>query len=287
MIKTTWAHIRRSPYQAFAAIFIMMQTFFVISAFTFITFGSAKTISYFESVPQATAFFKDTVKQEDIEALRNQVNATGKATKVRFVSKDEAFKIYKEQNKGEDPLLMDLVSADILPPSLGVSANNLDDLASIANLMKQSQQVERVEFRRDIVDKLKSWTNALRKIGVAFIAVLSLDSIFLMVIIIGIKISQKKEEIEIMRLLSASNGYIRSPFLLEGMFYGIIGAVLGWGIASSILLYETPFLHSFLGEIPLLPVPPLFLLAVLGGEILGAIILGWFASFLAVFRYLK
>lgn len=287
MMKTTWAHIRRSPYQAFAAVFIMMQTFFVITAFTFITFGSAKTISYFESVPQATAFFKDTAKQSDIDALKSQVNATGKATKVRFISKEEAFKIYKEQNKGEDPLLMDLVSADILPPSLGVSAQNLDDLESIANLMKQSPQVERVEFRRDIVDKLKSWTNALRKIGVAFIAVLSLDSIFLMVIIIGIKISQKKEEIEIMRLLSASNSYIRFPFLLEGMFYGITGAVLGWGIASSVLLYETPFLRSFLGEIPLLPVSPFFLLAVLGGEILGAVILGWFASFLAVFRYLK
>lgn len=287
MLNTMWNHIRRSPYQAFAAIFIMTQTFFVISIFTFVIFGSIKTIQYFESVPQATAFFKEGVKQADIEALKQQIEATGKATKMRYISKEEAFKIYKEQNKGGDPLLMDLVSADILPPSLGVSAKNLDDLESLSVLMKNSPVIERVEFRRDVVDKLKAWTNSLRKIGVALITVLALDSIFLMIIIIGIKVSQKKEEIEIMRLLSATNSYIRLPFMLEGIFYGVVGAVLGWVFASGILLYETSFLQSFLGEIPLLPVPPLFLLILLGAEVTGAILLGWFSSILAVHRYLK
>jgi len=56
-LNTAWNHIRRSPYQAFAAVFIMMQTFFVISLFTFIIIGSAKVITYLESLPQVSAFF--------------------------------------------------------------------------------------------------------------------------------------------------------------------------------------------------------------------------------------
>ena len=108
-----------------------------------------------------------------------------------------------------------------------------------------------------------------------------------MATIIGFKISQKREEIEIMKLLSATNWYIRWPFLMEGIFYGIIGAILGWGIASGVLLYTTPFLSTFLQGISLLPVSPILLFELLGIELIVAVLLGTFSSFLAVLRYLK
>ena len=66
---TAWKNIRRSPYQAIAAIFIMTMTFLVFSFFIFILAGSSKVINYFESKPQVTAFFKDEAKQADIDAL--------------------------------------------------------------------------------------------------------------------------------------------------------------------------------------------------------------------------
>ncbi len=285
--KTMWKNIRRSPYQALAAIFIMMQTFLAISIFAFIIFGSAKTISYFESIPQVTGFFKDEAKQTNIDALKKQLLDTGKVTKVKFISKDEALQIYKEENKGDDPLLMDLVSADILPASLAVSTSNIDDLASIAEIMKSNQYIDKVVFQRDIIETLQNWTNALRRIGVVVIVLFALDSIFIMSIIISIKISYKREEIEIMRLLSATNWYIRWPFIYEGIAYGVIGAFLGWLFSVLILWYTTPFLQSFLGSIPILPVSPVFLFELLGGELLLAVILGWFASFMSVLRYLK
>ena len=108
-----------------------------------------------------------------------------------------------------------------------------------------------------------------------------------MLIIISIKISQKKEDIEIMRLIGASKWYIRRPFLLEGVLYGIIGAVVGWIISVGAILYASPFLQSILQGIPLLPVAPLFLLDVFIMELLLAIFLGIFSSYLAVLRYLK
>jgi len=284
--KSTWYNIRRSPYQAFAAVLIMMLTFLTVSFFTFLITGSAKIISFFESKPQVTAFFHNEAKQEEIDALQKEIKNSGKVASIKFVSKKDALKIYREQNK-DDPLLLDLVTADILPASIEVSTYKIQDLGSVSETLKKSPIVQEVIYQKDIVATLTSWTNALRQIGIGLIIVLSLVSFFIVLTITGIKISQKKEDIEIMKLIGATNWYIRWPFIFEGMFYGMIGAVLGWGIASLSLVYATPFLSSFLKGIPLLPVPFLFYVNILLVELVMAIIIGAFASYLAVLRYLK
>jgi len=284
--KTTWTHVRRSPYQALAAIMIMTLTFLAISLFSMVTIGSSRVIEYFESKPQVTAFFRNEAKPQEISSLSESMKQSEKVGDVKYVSKEEALKIYRQQNKS-DPLLLDLVTADILPASLEVSANRIEDLSPIATTLKSSPIVSEVIFQKDVVQTLTSWTTAIRRIGVGVIIVLSVVSVFIMATIIGFKISQKREEIEIMRLLSATNWYIRWPFLLEGILYGIIGAFFGWLISSVGLLYVTPYLQSFLGPIPLLPVPLVFLLGLLGAELIVAIVLGSLSSFLAVLRYLK
>src|SRR3989338_2504723 len=139
-IKSSLRNIRRSPYQALAAVLIMMLTFLTISFFTFLLSGSARVINFFESKPQVTAFFKNETKQSDINALEAQVKNTGKVSSVRFVSKQEALKIYREQNK-DDPLLLDLVTADILPASLEISAFKISDLSGISEMLKGSPDV--------------------------------------------------------------------------------------------------------------------------------------------------
>ncbi|KKR15971.1 MAG: Cell division protein [Candidatus Levybacteria bacterium GW2011_GWA1_39_34] len=108
-----------------------------------------------------------------------------------------------------------------------------------------------------------------------------------MVTIIGIKISHKKEDIEIMKLIGATNWYIRKPFIMEGIFYGVLGSLAGWLIAATALWYAAPFLSSFLRGIPLFPVSFVSLILLLLAEVLLAILLGAFSSYLAVLRYLK
>lgn len=284
--KTTWRHIRRSPYQAFAAIFIILQTFFVISVFTFVIVGSAKIIDYFESLPQVTAFFKSETQTQDIRAIENQLKQSGRVESVKFVSKEEALQIYQQKFK-DDPLLLEFVTADILPASLEIATNEIDDLAIISEELRKSPDVQEVVFPKDVVANIAAWTDALRKIGIGLIAVLLLDSVFLMVIIIGIKISQRRDEIEIMRLLGATNWYIRWPFILEGILYGVAGAFFAWFLSSAALWYMTPLLMSFLQGIPITPFEPIFLLGLLGAELAFAVVLGAFSSFLAVLRYLK
>lgn len=286
IFKTTWRNIRRSPYQAFAAVLVMTLTFLFISFFTFLLFGSSKAISYFESRPQVTAFFRNEVKQADIDNLKNELMATNKVASTKFVSKQKALEIYREQNK-DDPLLLELVTADILPASLEISTVKIENLSEINKQLLDSPLVSEVIFQKDVVSVLTSWTNALRSIGLGLIIVLSLVSIFIMVIIIGVKISQKKEDIGIMKLIGAGDWYIRWPFVFEGIFYGVVGAILGWIISAGALWYATPFLSSFLKGMPIFPIPLVFFFGLLGAEILVAIILGTLSSFVAVLRYLK
>ena len=285
-LSTTWRNIRRSPYQAVAAIFVMMLTFLAFSIFALIIFGSTRIVDYFESKPQVTAFFREEAKQTDIEELGNSLKESGLISEVKFISKEEALRIYKEQNK-DDPLLLDLVTAEILPASLEIATYNIEDLALVSETLKKSTIVQEVVFQKDVVSTLSSWTSALRKIGLAVVVILSMVSVFIMVTIIGIKISQKKSDIETMRLIGAGSWYIRWPFFLEGVFYGLIGALIGWLISIGALFYVTPYLSSFLKGIPVLPISPIFLLELLAAEAVVAIILGAFSSYLAVLRYLK
>lgn len=285
-LTTAWRNIRRSPYQALAAILIMTLTFLVVSFFVFVLVGSSKVINFFESVPEVNAFFKNEASQEDINELENQLSKTGKIASLKFVSKEEAVKIYKEQNK-DDPILIEFVTAEVLPASFKISTYNVEDLKMVSETLKKSSIVDQVIYQEEVVSKLKTWTSAIRKIGISLIILLSLVSVFIMVTIIGIKISQKKDDIEIMRLIGATSWYVRLPFIVEGIFYASIGAFIGWVIASASLLYASPFLETFLKGIPVLPVPFIALLELLAMELILAVLLGILSSFLAVLRYLK
>lgn len=286
-IQTVSKYIRRSPYQSIAAILIMSLTFLSIAVFSIITIISIRVINYFETRPQLSVFFKQDATNDDVNALRTQLESTGKTKSIKFVSQNEALSIYKQQNK-EDPLLLDLVTSDILPASLDVQANDAKYLSSLAQVAKGSKLVDEVVFQKDIVDTLIKFTNGLRQIGIVIIAVLLIVSIFVILTIIGIKITVRKDEIEIMKLIGASNWFIRTPFLLEGIFYGAVGAIIGWGVSYGVLFfYATPKIESFFGGVPVLPIEPILMAEVFGILFISAIVLGAFSSFLAVLRYLK
>lgn len=284
--RTAWKNIRRSPYQAIAAIMVMMLTFLSFSFFALIIFSSSKIIGYFESRPQVTAFFRDEASQIDINALRGTLDESGLISSTKFVSKEDALKIYKQQFK-DDPVLLELVTADFLPASLEVSTHKIEDLNLVSDTLRKSTIVEEVVFQKDVVSRLSTWTNAIRKIGIFVVVILAFVSVFIMATIIGIKISQKRLDIETMRLIGAGGWYIRLPFIYEGIFYGLIGAFMGWLISMAVLFYATPHLSAFMRGIPVFPMSPVFLLELLGLEILLAVLLGIFSSYLAVLRYLK
>lgn len=284
--KTTWTRIRRSPYQALAAVAVMTLTFFIASVFILTAAGSQAILRYFETRPQVTAFFKDEVTMTQVDTLKAKLVETKKVKEMKYISKEEALAIYREQNK-DNPLLLEMVTANILPASLEVSTVDIAYLGEVAEILRQQPGVEEVIFQEDVVQALHKWTTTLRKIGVGLIGSLGLVSFLIILIIIGMKVAMRRTEIEILQLIGASSWYIWVPFVFEGIFYGAVGAILAWLISYLLLLYSTPFLVSFLAGIPILPVPVLFMLAVLGIEILAGVLIGTLGSLLAVKRYLK
>lgn len=286
LLKTVWPHIRRSPYQSLAAVLIVVMTFFIGSLFIILGIGGSRVINYFESKPQITAFFREEATPEQIKSLESSLKETDKVASLHFVSKEDALKIYQQKNK-DDPLLLDLVTASILPSSLEVSAVSVKDLDELAKVLKTKDFISEVVFQKDIVDTLISWTNAVRGIGLALFASLSVISVLIIITVVGMKISLRRKEIEIMRLVGASSWYIRWPFIIEGALYGVVGAFVAWLFSYGLVFYAATFLKDFLFGVPIFPFSPFLMLSILGLEILAAIILGAFASFLAVLRYLK
>ncbi len=285
-VRTAWQHIRRSPYQALAAIAVMTLTFFVAALFIFLASGSEAILNWFETRPQVTGFFKEEVTMSEVESLKEELNQTGKVANIKYVSKEEALAIYRGMAK-DDPLLLEGVTANILPASLEVSATDLSSLKEVAQILREAPEIDEVIFLEDVVSSLSDWTSAIRKIGAGLIISLSIFSLIIVLVIIGMKIALRREEVEILRLIGASSWYIRMPFLLEGMFYGVLGALIAWVISVILLLYSTPFLVSFLAGIPLLPVPLFFLALVLAILTGGGLTIGFLGSLVALRRYLR
>lgn len=278
--------IRRSPYQALAATIILFVTFFVGYALLFFMLGSHKVLQYFESRPQVTAFFKQTTEASLLEQHAEKLRQMPSVKEVKVVTQEEALEIYRQQS-GNDETLMELVTADILPPSLEVSTHELDALRGVAGELREFSGIDEVVYQSDVVDSLRYWTNLLRRIGIGILTVFAATSLLIILVITSIRITSKKNEVRIMRLMGATKWYIQRPFIIEGMLYGVVGAVLAWCGVVVGLLYASPTIQQFFGEVQLVPVPPQLLASVLGLGSLAGILLGAVASFMSARRLFR
>lgn len=279
-------NIRRSPYQAFTAILMMTLTFFVAYAFIAVLFGAELSLKYVETRPQVTAYFVLETPVERIEAAKQAMEQKPYVSSVNVVTNQEALQIFQEDNK-QDPLLLELVTADILPASIEVSSTDIGSLAQISEDLKSLEGVEEVVFHKDVIDNLSRWTNIVRAAGVGMTSVHAVIGLLFIFVVVGFRIAMKRSEITVMQLLGASFWYIAGPFVMEGVLYGLIGAVGGWLVFYTILLYMTPALVSFFGSILPLPVPPMFVLSLLLSGVGIGVLIGMIASFFSVRRFLR
>lgn len=279
-------NIRRTPYQALAATMIMFLTFLTLQLFIVIALGSQMILQYYESKPQAIAFFKDNATQDDVKAIEDALEQTGRVTNLKFVSKEEALQIYRDKN-ADNPMLLELVTANILPASLEISTIAPDDLQNVAKILDQEPVIEEVVVPEDVIQTLTKATGIIRWVGGAAVGFLIGFSLLVILMIIGFKIRIKRNEIEIMRLLGASTWFIRAPFIWEGITYAASGAIAAWVATYAVIWYFTPFIQPSLREIDLLPVSPLVMIELLGVALIAAMIIGFVGSFAAVRRYLK
>ncbi len=298
-LKTSFSAIRRAPFQALAAIFSLALTFFVATFVGVLIFATSRALVYFETRPQVITFLKNDAKIEDIVALQNKLKSDPRIKDLSFVSKEKALEIYKNSTS-DNPLLGELVSPQTLPASLEFSLKDLSDANNVINDVKKESVVDSIGFTAslggqstlsDVISRLKKIGFYVRLGGLILVSVLLMTSFFVLMIVIGMRITTKRSEIETLSLIGAKPGFIRAPILLEGLNYAILGSVLGWLLASVVILYITPSLISFFGSIPILPKSSLdffeLLAIILGIEILVSVVISTFATNVSISRALS
>lgn len=282
LIKTTINYLKRSPFQALAAILVMGLTFFVATVISIAIYSSGKLLNYLETTPQVIVFLKNDPHENAISSLRNALENDNRIKDLRFVSKEEALNIYKKATS-DNPLLGELVSPSIFPASLEFSVKNLADTLSIIEEVKKESVVESVGFTAnlsgekslgEVIQRLKEITVYIRVGGAGFALFLAGISFLVLTVVISMRLNSRKEEIEILELIGATAGFIKTPIVLESITYAIFGVITGWIFAVILLLYSTPTILIYFGKIPILPSNALSLFSLLGIILLGELIVG-------------
>lgn len=297
--KTAIGAIKRSPFQAISAIFVLSLTFFVATTVSILVYSSNKSLSYFETRPQIIAFLKDDTKPDGINALQNKLGLDTRVKDIKFVPKEEALAIYKKATE-DNPLLAELVSPSIFPASLEFSVTDLKLAENIIEEIRSETIVDQVGFTanlggekslNDVVTRLKTISYYLRLGGIIFVGVLGTTSFLVLLVIISMRMTSRKGEIEILSLIGATPKFVKSPIAIEGIVYALVGVLVGWTTSFIMWLYVSPALLSYFGQIPILPKNPLsfFVLfaIILGIELLIGFILALTGSLVAVKRSLK
>lgn len=298
-LKFAFDHIRRAPFQALSAIFVLFLTFFVGTTVAILVYSSGTVLKYFETRPQIIAFLKEDVTPEEISALQNELVVDGRVKEVRYVPKEEALAIYKTATQN-NPLLGELVSPSIFPASLEFTLTDLNLAEELINEIKGKEIVDEVGFTatlggentlNDVVGRLKTITFYVRVGGVVFVSILALTSFLVLLVIVGMRISTRKGEIEILKLIGATPGFIRSPIILEALIYATLGVLTGWLLSFILWLYASPSVATYFGSIPVLPKTTselvVFFLIILGVELFLGILLALMGSMLAISRAAK
>lgn len=278
--------IRRSPYQSILSIIVLTITFFIAFTFSIMTIGSQKILQYFETQPRVIAFFKLETDNSEVDKLAEELKQQEFVKDVNIVDKAEALEIYRQENQ-DNPLLLELVTEDILPASIEVSAYDAQYLATISQSLRENEFVEDVDFQEDVMQSLIRWTNALRLFGLFFLIILVIVSFLMIMVTISLKVSAKRHSIKVMKFIGASNSFISQPYLFEGALTAIIASIIAFAFYYAMFLYVTPWLADFLQDIVTFPITWQFFLYQFLGGLIAAILLGTFASLTAVRRMLK
>ncbi|MDP4009701.1 MAG: permease-like cell division protein FtsX [Candidatus Shapirobacteria bacterium] len=244
-------------------------------------------LHFFETKPEITIFLKDGLDQKNINEINQNLSQYPNVREVKYISKDKALNIYKEQNK-DNPMLTEMVTASILPASFEVSVSDPKVLDQIdKEFSTKTNIVDEIIYQKDIIKSILNFTNITRKTGLSIVSVTTLTSFLITFVIIGMKITNRKEEIRISRLLGASKFYVKKPFLIEGVIYGLIGSFLGSFLSFTLAFYFQKRINFFFQPITFINNDINFYLIVFFSQVLIGTAIGYFASFIGVKRYIK
>ena len=298
IVTTGMVNFVRNAWLAIAAMAVMIITLTIV-LFSIVTNAAFNnTIAQITDKIDVSVYLKDTTNKTQGQELTTGLRGLPNTKSVSYLSKEDALQRYKEQNKDNPELLSAINEADNpIPATIQVKPRDLNKIQDIRDYLNKSDNKklwDDVSYRDDrkaAIDKIAHATNLLRRAGVVAVGVFAIISVLIIFNTIQMAIFNRRDELTIMRLLGASTWYIRGPFVVESIMYGIISAIISIVIIHSLFVASSSALQaSSLGLLDIQYASDYFtshLLQLLLMQVLLGILIGAVSSFVATKRYLK
>ena len=254
-----------------------------------------RLMSSVESEVSITAYVADDASQGDIDSVMDYVRGLDGVANVSFTTKDQALENFEastttpgiiEQLDGSNPLPAS-IDVELSDPQMveGV-ANQLEANSTFQKIADEENPHDSIKYGQTTVERLFTVTNYVRYIGVALIALLIFIALIFINNTIRLAILARRKEIAIMRLVGASNGFIRGPFLMEGALHAIIGSLLAVGCLQLLRIFAIPQLESAIKFLNFDVGSTTYLFICIALVVIGLVV-GLVGSAFAMRRYLK
>ncbi|NMD68851.1 ABC transporter permease [Bacillus sp. DNRA2] len=294
-IRTIRRHVReslrsiaRNGWMTFASVGAVTVTLLLVGVFFVIMMNLNNVATSIEEDVEIRVHIDVAANKEDQQVLRTQIEQIPEVKSVKFSSKEdelqgiikslgeegEAFKLFEQDNPLNDVYI--------------VKTKNPVDTMKTAKKIEKLEFAAKVKYGQGEVEKLFGFTKISRNVGLALIAGLLFTAIFLISNTIKITIVARRREIEIMRLVGATNAFIRWPFFIEGLWLGILGSILPIIVVGTGYFYVYDYLKPKLEDnfIQLLEFSP-FIFQVSGLLLLMGALIGVWGSLMSVRKFLK
>lgn len=295
-LKESLRGFTRNLSTALGSIVTIFLSLMIIGIFLVGGFVVENVVSSVESEVSITAFVADDASQSDIDQVEKFIEGLDGVAAVNFTNKDQALENFRNSMTSNPEIIDQLDGQNPLPASIDIELSDPQLVEQVASSIRENATYGKIygydtidkslKYGQQTVDKLFQLTNYVRYIGIALIALLIFIAMVFINNTIRLAILARRKEIAIMRLVGASNGFIRGPFLMEGALHAIIGSLLAVGVLELLRNIALPKLQSALQFLPMELSLNTFLL--IYGVLIGAgLIIGLFGSALAMRRYLK
>ena len=247
-----WQGFWRNAVMSLAATATMVLMLLLLAGFWIIQTGLLAGLQFTEQKVEVVAYLQTNATDTQIAALQAQLKTMPQVSSVAYVNRDEALTRFRDSMKaqGREDLTRYL-DANPLYASLEVKLVDPSQVRVVGDAMRADPSVRNVINIEDLVDRVLTVTNILRTAGTVVLAIVGVIALFIIINTIRLAVFARAEEIEIMRLVGASDAFIRWPFVFEGALVGLLGSLLTLAILAAVADPLSGFMADFFRVLPL------------------------------------
>lgn len=287
-IREALKSLRRNNWMVLASVGTVAVSLIIVGLSLITVMNTNYLAARLESNIEIIAFVKTGVSDDDALALKSQIQSIPGVAKAQFVTKDQAMMEFRKQLGDQQNMVDALGGSNPLPNLYKITTVSPQDVEKVANKLQALQETDKVDYGKGVVEKLFAITKWVRVIGVSFIVLLGLAAVFLIATTIRLTVFARRREIQIMKILGATNWFIRWPFLMEGMVIGFIGALIAVLIVDTSYLAVTDYITRELKFDMFALQTNAHFLVILGASMLGVgTLIGSIGSGISMRKFLK